>query len=129
MAQPSRSDIANVILSLSKKLSGKALAEAIAAYLTEQRRTSELDAILREVSRLRERQEGVTEATVTSAHPLTDKVERQLKEILGEKIIINSVVDKNVIGGVRVETNDISLDLTVRNRLDQLKTSKQGVIN
>ena len=115
--------IAQAILALSTKLSGAKLSRAVAAYVIEQRRTSDLDAILREVSRIREDQTGIVEATVTSAFPISDKVKKEIKGLLGEdKLVVNEVIDKTVIGGVRVETSAVHLDLTVRNRLHKLKT-------
>lgn len=123
MAKASRRDIALAILALSEKVPAAKLSRAVASYVIEQRRTSELDAILREVARLREEQTGVVEATVTSAFPVSDKVKKEIKALIGEdKMVINEVVDPSVIGGVRVETSKVNLDLTVRNRLHKLKT-------
>ena len=123
MAKASRRDIAAVILALSDKYSDKKLANAVAAYVVDERRTSELDAILREVSKLRSEQTGIVEATITSAFPVSDKLKKQIKSLLEQdKLVINEVIDKDVIGGVRVETSEKSLDLTVRNRLNKLKT-------
>jgi len=123
MAKASRRDIAAVILALSDKYSDKKLANAVAAYVVDERRTSELDAILREVSKLRSEQTGIVEATITSAFPVSDKLKKQIKSLLEQdKLVINEVIDKDVIGGVRVETSEKSLDLTVSNRLNKLKT-------
>lgn len=123
MAKATRREIAESILELSQKTSGAKLAQAIAAYVVAERRTSELDAIMREVARLRQENEGVVEATVTSAHPISDKLKKQITALINEdKLVINEVIDPSVIGGVRVETSQVDLDLTVRNRLHKLKT-------
>ncbi len=123
MAKASRTEIAQAILAMSATSSGKKLANEIAAYVIAERRTNELDAILREVNKLRGEQTGVVEATVTSAYPLNTKAKKDIKEILNQdKLVINEVIDPSVIGGVRVETSERSLDLTVRNRLNKLKT-------
>ncbi len=129
MARPSRKDIAKSILALSDRQPATSLARAVAAYLIQERRSSELDVIMREVNRLREQQANIVEATVTTASPLNQKIVQQIKQLLGDKVIVNNIIDKKVIGGVRVETSDLNLDLTVRNRLERLKTSKQGAIN
>jgi len=124
MASTSRQELAKAILRLSDNMSGKRLSEAIAAYLVENRRTGELDAIMREVARLRQQRDGVTEVTATSAYKLNDSARRSIKQILGsEKLTINEVVDAEVLGGVRLETSETLLDLTVRNRLNQLKAA------
>jgi len=124
MSSPSRRELAEVILRLSGKLSEKKLTQTIAAYLVENRRSGELDAIMREVARLRDKQNGVTEVTATSAFKLSDGARQDIKSLLGaNKLIINEVVNAEMLGGVRLETSELQLDLTVRNRLNQLKAA------
>lgn len=124
MAAPTRRDLAEAILALSEKLSGPKLTEAVAAYLVDSRRTGELDAVMREVARLRQDRQDVMEVTATSAFTLNDSVRRAIKSLLGnEKLIINEVVDPDVLGGVRLETSEQLLDLTVRNRLTRLRSA------
>lgn len=126
MSAPSRQQLAEAILKLSSKVSEKKLTETIAAYLVESRRTGELDAIMREVARLREKQDDVTEVTATSAFKLNDGARKAIKSLMGRKqLIINEVVDPELLGGVRLETSEELLDLTVRNRLNQLKAASR----
>jgi len=124
MSTPSRQELAEVILEMADKQSGKRLSESVAAYLVANRRTGDLDAIIREVARLRQQRDGVTEVTATTAHKLNDQLRRNIKSILDtKKLIINEVVDAEVLGGVRLETSEELLDLTVRNRLNRLKAT------
>lgn len=121
MAQASIRQVAEAILSLSKTKSETKLAQEIAAYVVAERRSADLGAIMREVARLRN-QRGITEATITTAVPATNAVRQEVKRLVGDKnAVINEVVDKNIIGGLRIEANDYYLDLTVRNRLNKLK--------
>jgi F0F1-type ATP synthase delta subunit len=124
MSSPSRQELAEAILILSDKMSDKKLTETVAAFLVENRRSGELDAIMREVSRQREQRDQVTEVTATSAFTLNDGARKAIKSLLGNnKLIINEVVDAEMLGGVRLETSELQLDLTVRNRLSQLKAA------
>lgn len=124
MAAPTRRELASAIIALSDRMSGQRLSETVAAYLMSQRRSSELDAIMREVARLREQQTGVTEVTATSAHALDAATRKTIADILQTKnIVINEVVDPTVLGGVRLESSEVQLDLTVRDRLNQLKAA------
>ncbi len=126
MSKVSQKDIARVIRSLSVDMSSTRLSKVLASYLARERRTGELDAILREVSRQREVEDGVLEVDLTSAFPLNEGNKRELtKSVDAKKVVVNETIDKNVIGGVRMETSISVLDLTVRNRLQKLK---QGVI-
>jgi F-type H+-transporting ATPase subunit delta len=122
MSVLTRHEVAEAILTLSAKKSGQRLAEDVAAYLVANRRTSELDAIMREVARLRTQRDGVAEVTATSAYALNDAARTSIKKLLhADKLTINEVIDTEVLGGVRLETSEELLDLTVRNRLNQLK--------
>lgn len=124
MSAPTRQQLAEAIFDLSNKRSMTKLSEEVAAYLVANRRTGELDAVMREVARLREIRNGVTEVTATSAHKMNEATIRTIKQLLGsEKLTINEVVDAEVLGGVRLETSEMLLDLTVRNRLNQLKAA------
>lgn len=124
MAAPTRQELAQAIVVLSDKQSAKRLADTVATYLVANRRTGELDAIMREVARLREQRDNVTEVTATSAYKLNDAAHKAITALLGgKKLIINEVVDPEVLGGVRLETSELQLDLTVRNRLNQLKAA------
>lgn len=121
MAQASINEIATAILGISKSSSGDNLADKIASYLISERRSSDFDMIMREVSRQQIAQ-GVTEATITTASPVSKAVLLDVKRLLGDNnAVINQIIDKNVIGGMRLEANDFYLDLTVRSRLNKLK--------
>ncbi len=125
MSSPARKDIARAIVSLSDKKSQKQLSAMLASYLVENRRTSELDSIMREVMRQREEGNGAVEVTATSAFKLNEATKKAVSELMGAKnTIINEVINTEMLGGVRLETSEKQLDLTVRNRLDRLKGVK-----
>lgn len=121
MAQPTINEIAKAIVKLSNELSDTKLAQVVASYLINDRRSAELDKIMRQVALIRYNN-GISEVTATSAVPLTEKVKVQIKLLSDQKqIIINEVTDKSVIGGIKLEANDYYLDLTIRSRLNKLK--------
>ena len=126
MTKANRRQIAEAIVSLIEQgLPNDQIANAIAAYVVTQRCTRELDAIMREVSSLRATK-GIREATIISARELDDKVQNQLEKIVAnnypntQKVISNTVIDPDMVGGVRLETDDLRLDMTIRNRLQYL---------
>ncbi len=125
MSAPTRKDIARAVVSLSEKHPGKRLSEMLAAYLVQNRRSGELDSIMREVMRQRETNNGTVEITATSAFKLNDATKKAISTLLGaENTIINEVINPEMLGGVRLETSEKQLDLTVRNRLNRLKGVK-----
>lgn len=126
MAKATNRDIAEAVLELSGKYSGKKLSRAVATYLTHEHRTADLDAVMRQVASLRQQKHGVSEVTITSARPVDGKVKKRLLDMIEGKKIVNEVIDKSVLGGMRLESDELLLDLTVRNRINTLK---QGVKN
>ncbi len=121
-----RKETATALLNLAEKSRDqKQLAEAIALYLTQNRQTKELDGLMRDMVRMRS-DNGITEATVVSAHPISAKLKSDLKAMVAktskaDKVILNETIDPSVIGGVRIETNEQQLDITVRAKLNKLK--------
>lgn len=126
MAAPSKRDLAQVIQHIGETTPDQAkLAEAIALYLTQKRRTKELDGIIRSLATLRE-QDGMIEATVTSAFPLSQDLKRNIRALItaqrsAKHVVINEVVDPSVIGGLKIETGEHQLDVTVQTKLQSLK--------
>ncbi len=125
MSTPTRKDIARAVMYMSEKHSARRISEMLASYLVQNRRSGELDAIMREVMRQREAKSGSVEVTATSAFKLNDEAKKAICALFGAKnTITNEVIDPEMLGGVRLETSEKQLDLTVRNRLNRLKGVK-----
>jgi F-type H+-transporting ATPase subunit delta len=73
---------------------------------------------------LKREHEGVLEATLISALPITDEQVKPLLESLetrfGRKVTARVEVDPELIGGVRIVVGDKVIDATVRGRLDAM---------
>ncbi|MBI3626773.1 F0F1 ATP synthase subunit delta [Candidatus Uhrbacteria bacterium] len=64
---------------------------------------------------------------VTSAKPLPEKIKKEIREIFKKKlgvkeIGLSEVVAPKVLGGVRFNWGDQTIDVTLKKRLEQLKT-------
>ncbi len=109
----------------------KALAKAIAAYLLDERRVSELDSIIRDVMQYR-LDRGWGEIDITSAHELTDEVIKDAKDVLrsehatAKHIKVDSRVDAGLIGGLKLELPNEQLDMSVKTRLETFKKAVSG---
>lgn len=126
MARLKRTELAAVIAQLAaQSKSQKDLAKAIAGYLVENHQTRELDAILRNIMAVREKN-GVIEATVTSAFPLSSSLQKEITALLRREypnatsIVVDQQVDPEVLAGVKVQTISKQLDETARGKLQQL---------
>ena len=65
---------------------------------------------------------------VTSTYPLTkmeiQKLEKALKEGMGlSTVTINNLVDQSLIGGIKLRTNAISIDDSIRTKLNKIRES------
>jgi F0F1-type ATP synthase delta subunit len=105
---------------------GQELEREVAAYLLAERRTGELESLLRDISQYRADQ-GHVEAEVVSAFPLSPVVKRDLEQVIrraypdAKQIILNDRIDPTVVGGVRLSLPNQQLDATVRAKLNEFQ--------
>lgn len=129
-----RQDLASVLGERTLHIKDvRTLAAAIAAYLLEERRTGDLESLIRDIMQYR-MERGHVEVNVVSAHPLSDLVLKDVKHILhqqyphAKELNIDSQLDPTVVGGVRLELPNEQLDLTVRSKIDTFKRLMTGEI-
>ena len=103
------------------------LAEEVAAFLIETDNTDDLESLMRDVSLLRIKSHGIVELKAISAYPLDADTKSQIKSLVKNnyqdvrEIIIHEEIDKDLIGGVKLQFANASLDLTIRSKLNKLK--------
>ncbi len=97
------------------------------AFLIDQRRLVDLDAIRAEYERLADEQAGVTKALVRSASPLSDAQVARLRDALaartGRRIELEVDVDPDLLGGVVATVGDVVYDGSLRTQLSHLRAS------
>jgi F-type H+-transporting ATPase subunit delta len=127
MAKFSRKDLAQYI---AENLdNNEALAEKIAGFLIDHGKVSELGSIMRDVINVRAQVLGVVELTATSAFPLDNTAKNQIENLVKErfsgvsKIIIHEKIDKTLLGGVDLDFANANLDLTIRAKLNKLRSA------
>ncbi len=130
MAKTKRTEIAAAIANLvATTKDKKALAQAIAAYLVSQHQTKELDAIMRDVMTERAKN-GVIEAQLTTAFPLSSGVKQQVEKLLqteypdAKELVYQQQVRPEVLSGIKIQTPDKQLDETARGKLNQLTSMR-----
>ena len=89
-------------------------------------RIERLPEVAREFRRLYRLREGITQASVTSAAPLTESevaaLTAQLAGMTGGKVEVSLSVDPELLGGVQVRLGDRLIDGSVRGRLERLRS-------
>lgn len=104
----------------------EALAASVAAYLASSAQTFDIDSLVRDVMQYRQ-ERGVVEAVAVSAHELDDRVLADVEQLLQEhfpaakSILVDTRIDPDVIGGIRIELPQETLDLSIKSKLNTFK--------
>lgn len=95
-------------------------------FLARHRLLGKSQTILTQLGKVINAENGIVEAKVFSAETLTDKVKKNLIQILTKRysakgVTILEKIDEKLLGGVRIEVNDEVLDMTLKNKVGKLK--------
>ena len=97
----------------------------LARLLIESNRVGEAAGVAEEYEALADAAAGRVRATVTTAVELDpeerEKLARRLSQQLGKEIRIASVVDKRILGGLKLQYGDRLIDASLSTRLQQLR--------
>ncbi|MDE2342183.1 MAG: F0F1 ATP synthase subunit delta [Betaproteobacteria bacterium] len=118
-----RAQLADIFLSICEgKLSEEG--QRLVRLLVDNHRISVLPAISHQFETLRHQHEGMLDAQIVSAFPLSAQELEQLVNALemrfARKIQPEVSVDASLIGGVKVTVGDVVIDGSVRARIDQM---------
>lgn len=95
------------------------------AVIMDHQRLTELDEILAEYHELADEQAGLTEAEITSAHPLNHEdrceLEAQVAKVAGGKVRATYREDATLLGGAVVRIGSTVYDGSLRGQFEQLK--------
>ncbi|HAN09800.1 MAG TPA: ATP synthase F1 subunit delta [Clostridiales bacterium] len=91
----------------------------------EKKRQGILDKIFDEYINLVRRKKNISIANVTSAIKLSDeyirKIHDKLKQTLNKEVEINAIIDRKVIGGLRIQLDNTVFDRTIKNKIENLR--------
>ena len=123
----SRKLLAGVIAGQVRSASStKKISKAVAAYLIEERKISDLPSLIRDIEE-NWAEAGYVNLVAISAHPLSGQVKTDIKNQIRQiypnmkHIFIDQRIDPLVLSGVKLELANYQLDLTAQTKLDQLK--------
>lgn len=102
------------------------LSRQVAAYLLSERRTSELNSLMRDVQ-ADWATDGYVEVLASSAHPLSPALKKDIATSVrrlfpkAAKVQITDTLDPSIIGGVRLSLANQQWDLSVKAKLNKFK--------
>jgi F-type H+-transporting ATPase subunit delta len=123
----------NQLIELIASIAGKAAAGAdekqlvnLLKLLTENRRLHALPDIARAYDALKADVENRVEVTLTAASPVDDaqqaKIIEALKKRFGRDVSLTFELDESLIGGARIQADDLVIDGSVSTGLEKLAT-------
>jgi F-type H+-transporting ATPase subunit delta len=120
----SRAAAEQALAGIAKVLGLSQLTANFLGVLAQNRRLSQLPAVIRAFRAIAAAQRGEVSAQVTSAHALTDAQLDQLKAKLtareGRTVKLSTKVDPDLLGGLVVTIGSKRIDASIRTRLNSL---------
>nr|WP_199860420.1 F0F1 ATP synthase subunit delta [Sphingomonas sp. CFBP 8760] len=118
------------VLAVADQIGVDPTTRSFLGVLAENRRLSQLPAIIRAFRTLASRHRGEIAAEVVSAHPLTDdqvaQLKQQLRQRVGREVSVDLSVDPQLLGGLVVRIGSQMIDSSIRTRLNALASAMKG---
>jgi len=126
----SRKDAAHATAAVADELGLDATTKNFLGVLADNRRLSQLPAVIRAFRELAANFRGETTAEVTSAHPLSDgqvdALKQQLRTRVGRDVSVDLSVDPSLLGGLVVRIGSQMIDSSIKTRLNTLAHAMKG---
>ncbi|NLZ97011.1 MAG: ATP synthase F1 subunit delta [Candidatus Magasanikbacteria bacterium] len=122
----SNKQFAEALYKVTKSLKDKDLERVLfnfAKLLVRSHKLKQAERIIEEYIKYAKKQEGVKEIEITSAHKLDQETIDKIKQVFGDKVNEQQIIDKNILGGVSIKLEDKILDATIKTQLKQLKNA------
>ncbi len=129
MTTISNNDIACAIYLASKDKTGVHLESTlhnVVKFLARKHLLLKKDAIILQLRKIINDEEGIVAARVSSAKKLKEEIKRDLihflkKRYTAKEIYLSEEVEEKLLGGVRIEVNNEVIDLTLKNKIAKLQ--------
>lgn len=90
-------------------------------FLQREQMLSKAPYIMEEFKKYAKKQEGIETIEITSIRDLSQNEVKEISKHFGEKVEASVVVDKRLIGGVTIRTENTILDGSIKGQLGKLK--------
>ena len=112
-----------VLKKICKSFSYNQFFQGFIRVLTKHGKINLQDKILNEYKRIIDLKDGLTEIIVTTSEPLEKEVEKKLKTKLSDslklKIKLTKIIDKEIIGGIKIKIKSIMIDNSIKTKLTE----------
>lgn len=129
MAKLSTKYIAGAIFESLKNKSGAELATAtthVLDFLKKNNLFSKAPEILKYLEKIHDKDSNTVRAKILTKTPLSKSLTEHLETALkkrykAKEVILEPIEDQTLLGGVRIESNDEVIDLSLKNKVHQLQ--------
>ncbi|MDO8512059.1 MAG: F0F1 ATP synthase subunit delta [bacterium] len=126
MKRFSRKQLAVATLALLEKHPIKEVLPILAEAIIKEKRTNEVEVIIREIGSQMLQKHGQLTGILETVFPLTEKLNAEIEYLLKNLTSAKSVhlkhkINKQLVGGFKVETPTIEIDASLARPLHQLK--------
>lgn len=77
-------------------------------------------------------EEGICEVTAITAVPMNDDLTEKLKNkmcaVIGKKVVLKTIVDESILGGIVIKVDNKQIDTSVKTRLSELAQQLTHII-
>ena len=112
-----------VLKKICKSFSYSQFFQGFIGVLTKHGKINLQEKILNEYKRIIDLNDGLTEIIVTTSEPLEKEVEKKLKTKLSDslklKIKLTKIIDKEIIGGIKIKIKSIMIDNSIKTKLTE----------
>ena len=119
-----------VLQSVCRRLGVEPNVMAFLVYVLDRGRIAGVPQITRFFNEMADELAGRIHATIRSARPLTPdashKIKAALEKATGKTVVVESVVDPELIGGVVAQVGSLVLDGSVKTQLENIRTTLGG---
>ena len=114
-----------VLKKICKSFSYNLFFQGFISVLTKHGKINLQEKILNEFKRIIDLKDGLTEIIVTTSEPLQKEVEKKLKTKLSDslklKIKLTKIIDKEIIGGIKIKIKSIMIDNSIKSKLTEFE--------
>ncbi|MEK7131298.1 MAG: ATP synthase F1 subunit delta [Patescibacteria group bacterium] len=124
MRKKSNLQFAKALYEVTKDLSKSHLPETIKQFvliLQKNNKLKKADYIIEEFINYSKKQGGIKMVEITTARKLDNSILNKLKKIFGEKSEITEVINKNLLGGIKIKVDDLVYDASLKLQLKNLR--------
>ena len=126
----SREALIKAVAAVAKAMKLNTLTGNFLGVLAQNRRLSQLGAVIDAYQSLAANHRGEATATVTSAHKLdaaqVTALKKQLRAKIGRDVAVDMSVDPAILGGLVVKIGSQMIDSSIRTRLNTLANAMKG---